>query len=83
MNRTTTTMTTILDSNATTTPGRYVLEEDEVAATVESEAPPPLPDVVFNGTGYYIDGEIEGQYLNEQSVDKNNTKKNFKDFLRQ
>lgn len=70
----TTATTTFLDSNATTTPGRYVLQDEEVvAATVESEAPPPLPDVVYNGTGYYIDGEIEGEQAKIKLKTTNNT----------
>lgn len=50
-------MTTIFEeNNATSTPGKYILEEE-----VEGETPPPLDVVVYNGTGHYIDGEIEGK----------------------
>lgn len=51
------TMTTIFESNATSSPGRYVLEE-----AAERGTPPP-PEVVYNGTGHYIDGEIEGKVI--------------------
>lgn len=50
------------DVNVTSVaPGRYVLEQEVVVSTIGGgEATPPLPDVIYNGTGYYIDGEIEG-----------------------